>query len=295
MEYVKYDNTDITSDIKQPNENLLINSDFKSGIINQKGQTIYTGNTSKLTYTIDMWYIGKSTQSKLTVNSGYITTIMPSNQGIGCWISASKFKNADSVTIAVKLRNQNVKIFSNYKFNSDLTLQTNVIMGCKQFNQTEGYNDYNFYIVNSGTTSVSLDIEFIKIEQGNYFTGMPVYNIEDEIIKCWANQVVLASPIGAFETPIGNASVYNQVIYMTIPFTNYFTKTPSVSLIRGECHVILDGYDSTKITNIQFINFGNHMVLLKGSLEKSMYEYNGKSARVILNNSGAICFDCNTY
>ena len=37
------------------NPNLLTNSDFKSGIINQKGQTSYVGTQPKVVYGIDMW------------------------------------------------------------------------------------------------------------------------------------------------------------------------------------------------------------------------------------------------
>ena len=39
---------------QRPNDNLLTNSDFKSGIINQKGQTSY-GYVDKPLLTIDMW------------------------------------------------------------------------------------------------------------------------------------------------------------------------------------------------------------------------------------------------
>lgn len=49
------------------NDNLLTNSDFKSGIINQQGKSSY--NTLNK-YTIDMWKLVRGT---LTVGSGFIT------------------------------------------------------------------------------------------------------------------------------------------------------------------------------------------------------------------------------
>ena len=38
-----------------PQDNLLINSDFRSGIINQKGQTSYSPPNEVYQYTIDLW------------------------------------------------------------------------------------------------------------------------------------------------------------------------------------------------------------------------------------------------
>ena len=88
MEYVKYDNTDITSDIKQPNDNLLINSDFKSGIINQKGQTSYTWGFNQRLYTIDSWFVNYE-NSTVTVNTGYINVNLKSkgSKGFGQVVS----------------------------------------------------------------------------------------------------------------------------------------------------------------------------------------------------------------
>ena len=60
------------------NPNLLLNADFNSGIINQRGQTTYTG--SGLKYTIDMWRRGAGT---LTVDTNSITFTNSGSIAIG--------------------------------------------------------------------------------------------------------------------------------------------------------------------------------------------------------------------
>src|SRR5699024_3147537 len=56
-----------------PQDNLLINSDFRSGIINQKGQTSYTKGSEDWykSYSIDMWALQRGVQ--LNVNDGNIS------------------------------------------------------------------------------------------------------------------------------------------------------------------------------------------------------------------------------
>ena len=57
LEFVDYNGNDITSLITQPNDNLLINSDFRNGIINQRGKTQYIHGNGSRTYGIDCWYV----------------------------------------------------------------------------------------------------------------------------------------------------------------------------------------------------------------------------------------------
>lgn len=46
--------------------NLLINGDFN---VNQRGQSSYTGESAKVTYTLDMWYLSASAYVSATINS----------------------------------------------------------------------------------------------------------------------------------------------------------------------------------------------------------------------------------
>ena len=97
MEYVKYDNTDITSDIKQPNDNILFNSDFRYGVINQKGKTSY--NSISRLYGADGWYV--FTNSTLTVYGNYIKIILPNTLSEVGQITDEWVNRLDKITFSM--------------------------------------------------------------------------------------------------------------------------------------------------------------------------------------------------
>lgn len=56
--------------------NLLINGDFN---VNQRGQSSYSGESAKATYTLDMWYLSASAYVSATINSDGSVTFMNSH------------------------------------------------------------------------------------------------------------------------------------------------------------------------------------------------------------------------
>ena len=68
--------------------NLLINGDFN---VNQRGQSSYSGESAKATYTLDMWYLSASAYVSATINSdgsvtftnSHLSSELSLSQGIG--------------------------------------------------------------------------------------------------------------------------------------------------------------------------------------------------------------------
>lgn len=159
------------------NDNLLINSDFRHGAINQKGQTSYSANTyaDAYKYCIDMWMI--------------------SNSGVGNTVTV----NDDSITLATSLR---------YYFDRQLedgtyalTISFNGVVQTRTFNVSNGSGNGTQIFQSGGQTlgvlisqrflslsrqsdNASFNIDFIKLEKGNSYTGMPEWNEGLELLKC---------------------------------------------------------------------------------------------------------------
>lgn len=162
-----------------PNDNLLTNSDFKSGIINQKGQTSYVGNGSNNFYTIDMWYATKNVT--VTVHDGYVNfknnstetnyVIQILNEQIDeNYCSAV---NVKSIVGTCFLRTQN-KDFTKLHEDLNLVKGLNIISFNGAVERTGIYLEAN----------ASIDIEYMKLEKGKYFTGMKEWNYGVEFLKC---------------------------------------------------------------------------------------------------------------
>ena len=75
-DFVDYNGNDITDIIIQPNDNLLFNSDWKNGIINQLGKSVYNNTIESLS--IDGW---KYTNIEVTVNTNSIKLYANQNAG----------------------------------------------------------------------------------------------------------------------------------------------------------------------------------------------------------------------
>lgn len=172
------------SDLQRPN--LLDNADFKSGIINERGGTTYTGKTGSITYTIDRWWVSKSTSAMLSVNNGYISISLPTLQSVGQFI---EFEPNGEMTIAVKLRNNDLKVFTldNYKNNIDALvynfgeIDTDVSLRLLKYSSDD---KWQVVIYNESGSTKEIDIEYIKLEKGSIYTGMPIWIEANELTKC---------------------------------------------------------------------------------------------------------------
>ena len=182
MEFVDYNGNDITSLITQPNDNLLINSDFRYGIINQKGQTQYIHGSGNRTYGVDNWYVtGQS--SSMAINDGFLSVNLHNNGDFGCVVNIEKenekyltytimrnLHEAKSVTFDASTMN----IGQDYFFNIDEDIKLGIY-----FWDTD-YRKAWLYIKGDGI----ININFMKLEKGNQFTGMPAWNEAEELNKC---------------------------------------------------------------------------------------------------------------
>ena len=245
-----------TKDVCNPN--LLINADFKSGIINQRGQATYTGKTGNVTYTIDRWFCGRSPDSTLTVNDGYISVVLPENTSLGCFIEGDL---NGALTLSVKFKDEDVQSLSLNNYIQDdygnLRYDFGIIDGLDfhvikyvQYGDTE----FNLWIGNPAEAEAkTLNIEYIKLEKGSVYTGMPQWDEILETYKCICKQFLLG--IGwANQYPARSDAVVHR-IFIALPFKP--KKSPSVVILNEtkNGNVTLSGnINQTQNLNINTIN-----------------------------------------
>lgn len=233
-----------------PKENWLDNADFKSGIINQRGETTYTGKTSSLTYTIDRWWISKSATVTLTANNGYISVNLPTLQLVGQYI---EFEPNGEMTIAVKLRNKDLKVFTldNYTNNIDALvynfgeIDTDVSLRLLKYSSDD---KWQVSIYNESESTKEIDIEFIKLEKGSVFTGMPQWDEPIEYLKCRKYFYTL----GGGWNNMFHARTDSNYISIYIPILTPMVKTPSLTAYKSgdttNRNVSIKGTDGEPLT-----------------------------------------------
>lgn len=265
------------------NPNLLLNSDFQSGIINQNGQTSYMkGNNDWVRYyTIDMWAIQRGIQ--LSVNNDSISVKCTNSSEPGYLMQYVDYVGKATFIIDVQSVTGSVSFNTSEGQYTRLTKGLNVI----PFDFSGGWLNIR---ISEGATII---INYMKLEKGSYFTGMPPWNYANEVSKCHAKMIGLGS-IQAGDVSIGSANFFNSEVWIVIPLTNYFVKKPTVYSI-GTIKLILDGYDEATITNLSLVAFSNQSVTVKGTLSKSFASNNGKIGRVIMTSGSRIIFDGNNY
>lgn len=165
------------SDLCKPN--LLNNADFQSGIINQKGQTSYQ-DTARDMVSIDCWIIQHS--SKLTVNNGYISYQKGSEGSIMKQSLDISFLGK-TFTLTVKLKGQNpTSVTGKFTTGDEIFKVFDDSNKNMWISKSGGNNKLTMWIMPKTTTLINID--FIKLEEGSQFTGMPYWNKEMETVKC---------------------------------------------------------------------------------------------------------------
>lgn len=258
-----------------PKENWLDNADFKSGIINQKGGLSYAGKTGTITYTIDRWWISKSTTVTLTVNNGYISVSLPTLQLVGQYI---EFEPNGEMTIAVKLRNNDIKIFTldNYTNNIDSLvydfgeIDTDVSLRLLKYSSDD---KWQVSIYNESGSTKEIDIEFIKLEKGSVYTGMPQWDYATELVKCYRYLYIFYN-----YKKQGYATNGSQ-IYETLYFPIKMARDPSVIL--------------NDLSNTNVVDFRVHWQSL--NCIQLYFKAQISSADYFSLNIGAIVADAETY
>lgn len=245
-----------------PQDNLLINSDFRSGIINQKGQTQYVHSSGARTYGIDCWYV-TGENSSMAINDKFLSLNLHNNGDFGCVLNINKdyekyftftiqrnLVEAQSVTFDVSTMNEN----QDYFFDID----DNTKIGIYFWKSSKAYKAW-FYLKRDGVTN----IDFMKLERGKYFTGMPAWNEAEELLKCqrYLFSCHRASGYG-FET--GDGNVY---IYVNIPTP--MGKQGAIS-VGSTLQVIGDGaYKTLTISGVNVSSQDNNLVILSGVISEA--------------------------
>lgn len=169
-------------------DNLLINSDFRFGVINQRGQSTY-GATNSWKYSIDRWcYFG---QMSVVVNSGSVTfQANSSNSGYSYvkQIFPVTYSGTFTLNVRIKEISGNVRING---INQVLKVGDNIVTFTTDLTNLQ----FNLY-----GTNAKMTVEYIKIEEGNVFTGIGNYNYSFELLKCQRYYEV-----GTFTIPVVNS------------------------------------------------------------------------------------------
>lgn len=202
------------NDICKPN--LLDNADFKSGIINQRGKTTYEA-VSKWTGNIDRWLY--FSYGPITVGEGYIQ-VGPSASNQTTYFKQRLYKKInEELTCAVQVKSLTGTCKMNF---SPTFVDKEIHEGLNIINIPANQNVDTVQFNLEGANS-QIQIEFVKLEKGSVFTGMPVWNYEIELLKCMKKFQIqeIAETIWSDET--GQTSTRS--INYFVPMDN----TPSIS------------------------------------------------------------------
>ena len=175
------------SDLQRPN--LLDNADFKSGIINQRGEDSYTGSTSKNVYTIDRWSINTNTANTLSIENGYITCTLADNGLLTQYIDSEL---SGAITFAIKLKDEDLKVVSVSEYSSENEWESLIYdfgeletgLNVKVVKDVSTTNKWRLRFQNVSVSNKTLNIEYIKLEKGSVYTGIPEWDYEMELLKC---------------------------------------------------------------------------------------------------------------
>lgn len=159
-------NNPILNGSMTPQDNLLINSDFRSGIINQKGATSYTTLNQ---YGIDMWLLRSNSTVKLDVQTGSVKISATTNM-----IQFVELESGEKYHLLAYFDNQLYEL--DFIAGSTTATENDYLTS---YRDTEKQKQ-----VIGIREGVEKTIQFIKLEKGSRFTGMPVWNKAIELSKC---------------------------------------------------------------------------------------------------------------
>lgn len=150
---------------KFSNPNLLINSDFK---INQRGATSYTNNG----YTVDRWKVSAGTVK--TSSSGITVTLNSKGQFI------QQFENALTGTYTATIKVTSIT-GDCVLFIGSHSLQLNK---AGTFTITENGSIVGISLYKNTAGTCTINVEYIKLEQGSVSTTFVAPNPAEELTKC---------------------------------------------------------------------------------------------------------------
>lgn len=213
-----------------PKENLLDNSNFKRGIINQKGQNVYTNLNG---YAIDRWKMVGTSSVSLTVNTDSVT--IDSNTSLIQYLDLEDGQKYHFVAY-----------FNDNLYSLDFVADFDSNVGTENKYMTSYYDSEKQKYVVGIRNGVQKTIEYMKLEKGSIFTGMPQWDFTEELVKCSRFQKVFAL------NSITYAPISNFESQQTFLFEINFYKTPTV--------IVLNEGNKSNVTNDIFVFTANRMV-----------------------------------
>lgn len=213
------------------NPNLLLNSDFRNGIINQQGKTSYLkgSNDWGKIYSIDMWAIQRGIQ--LSVNSNIISVECTNSNEPGYLLQKLDYVGKATAAINIKSITGSVSLETAYGEYESLKKGLNIITYDFGFEQSQGWFSMR---ISEGST---VEIDFMKLEPGEHFTGMPIYNRAIELLKCQKKYVMLKDIKFALN---GNA---NNIFSLSLLLPIDIEKSPTINILNTD-----DSYNITEVS-----------------------------------------------
>ena len=174
---------------KFSNPNLLINPDFE---INQRGLNSYTSDG----YTVDRWRVASSTLNATT------KTLSSSNREGGTLLQYLEGSNAGTFTVTLNAISVTGTVYFSWKDGATYRRGATI---------TKGINTYTFSASSltcvgiEVATGASVQLSYMKLEQGAVATSFIAPNYAEEILKCQRFYVVLESSLAGYGA---NGAIY---------------------------------------------------------------------------------------
>ena len=227
---------------KFSNPNLLINPDFK---INQRGATSYTSNG----YTVDRWKINSGTVK--TSSSGITVTLNNKGQFI------QQFENTLSGTYTATIKVTSIT-GDCVLFIGSHSIQLNK---AGTFSITENGSIAGISLYKSTAGTCTINVEYIKLEQGTVATPFIAPNYATELAKCQRYFMYLPSSMTGYR--------FNTEIYVYIE---------NLDKMRTDGTIGITGNNDD--TNLLF--GGNTLQKLKVNVSATSVNHAKKFAKVYL-------------
>lgn len=234
-----------------PQDNFLANSDFASGIINQKGKTSY-GYVDKPLLTIDMWI---TYGVNIAIDATSIRVINRQTNAR----TLRQYINGDSgvYTVYVNVKTISGNVYVN--LNNDTSKNKKLAQGENKFQitvlSTESLKSFALYL----EANADVYIYSIKLEKGPHFTDMPTWDKSTELLKCCRKFQKMNITVPVLYSTDTSTSV-------EIPFMVEMDKTPTVTIeilrlkSRTTTEIMVSKYEKTVTTqklNVQMTHQSN--------------------------------------
>lgn len=234
-------------------ENLLINSDFKSGIINQPGYLKYGGTIGyEKGQTIDMWFVKSSNinDTQITINENSVTIKNIGSNDVYFIQELEKIFPSDNYCYFVKVKSV---IGTVNAFLTDFSKTTKLVVGNNTVKEIGQIDAFGLQLKSNS----EIEIEYIKLEQGLCFTGMPVWDETLQLLKCQRHYMIIKN------LKVALRGHTNQVFTSTFILPIRMKKSPTITIedtasSYGVSNI--SGWADSNVLQISFKTLNDNMV-----------------------------------